>query len=40
MREALKHGEWDRKPIEFSINAYTLRGNINNAEVASVSIPK
>lgn len=40
MREALKQGEWGRIPIEFSINAYELRGNIINAEVFSVNIPK
>lgn len=40
MREALKQGEWDRIPIEFSINAFELRGNIINAEVFSVNVPE
>lgn len=39
MREALKQGEWGRMPIQLSINAHELRGNIVSAEVSSVSMP-
>lgn len=38
MRLALQRGEWERKPVHFSINARELRGQIMGAEVVSATL--